>query len=119
MEPTPLKFFMIAGEPSGDMHGAKLIQAIQRLEPNSSFMGHGGKFMQNAGMQILEHSHDLAMMGFAEIVKHLPRMMKVLRQTRNTIKRTNPDRVILIDYPGFNLRLAKQIKNFKVYTRYR
>lgn len=118
MDSTPLKFFMIAGEPSGDMHGGKLIQAIQRMEPNSSFMGHGGKFMQDAGMQVLEHSHDLAMMGFAEIVKHLPRMMKVLRQTRNTIKRTNPDRVILIDYPGFNLRLAQQIKSFNIPITY-
>tara|TARA_A100001037_G_C15150557_1_gene638969 strand:+ start:2339 stop:3469 length:1131 start_codon:yes stop_codon:yes gene_type:complete len=118
MDSTPLKFFLIAGEPSGDLHGGRLIKAIQRLEPNSSFMGHGGKFMQNAGMQLLEHSDDLTMMGFTEVVKHLPRMMHILRKTSNTIERTKPNRVILIDYPGFNLRLAKKIKKLNIPITY-
>ena len=118
MSTEPLKYFIIAGEPSGDLHGGKLIQAIQKLEPNSTFMGHGGDSMKKAGMQILEHIDDLAMMGFVEVLKHLPRMMKIMGKTIDTITRTKPDRLILIDYPGFNLRLAKRIKHLKIPITY-
>lgn len=114
----PLKFFIIAGEPSGDLHGGKLIQAIQEQEPNSTFMGHGGNSMKAAGMQILEHTDDLAIMGFMEVIKPLPRMMKIMNKTIDTITRVKPDRIILIDYPGFNLRLAKRIQNLKIPITY-
>ncbi len=118
MNSEPLKFFMVAGEPSGDLHGGKLIQAIQKLEPNSSFLGHGGNTMKASGMQILEHTDDLAMMGFAEVVRHLPRMMKIMGKTVDTISRTKPNRIILIDYPGFNLRLAKRIQHLNIPITY-
>lgn len=118
MDKEPLKFFIVAGEPSGDLHGGKLIQAIQAIEPNSSFMGHGGNHMEEAGMQILEHSDTLAMMGFVEVIKHLPRMMGIMGKTVDTIARVKPDRVILIDYPGFNLRLAKRIQHLNIPITY-
>ena len=103
------KYFIVAGEPSGDLHGSKLIKAIKDLNPNSSFMGHGGDSMRNEGMHIIEHVDSLAIMGFAEVLRHLPRMNKIMRNTVGAIERSKPDRVILIDYPGFNLRLAKRL----------
>ena len=105
----PLKFFLVAGEPSGDLHGGSLIHSIKNIEPNSSFMGHGGNTMRDAGMNIIEHSDRLAIMGFLEVLKHLPRMIKIMDKTVKTISNAKPDRIILIDYPGFNLRLAKNI----------
>jgi len=107
--PDPLKFFLVAGEPSGDLHGGNLIHSIKNIEPNSSFMGHGGNSMRDAGMNIIEHADSLAILGFLEVVKHLPRMIKIMEKTVETIAYTKPDRIILIDYPGFNLRLAKKI----------
>ena len=118
MSTESLKYFIVAGEPSGDLHGGKLIQAIQNINPNTSFMGHGGNSMKATGMQILEHTDDLAMMGFVEVIKHLPRMMKIMGRTIDTISRMKPDRIILIDYPGFNLRLAKRIHSLKIPITY-
>lgn len=118
MNTESLKYFIVAGEPSGDLHGGKLIQAIQNINPNTSFMGHGGNSMKATGMQILEHTDDLAMMGFVEVIKHLPRMMKIMGRTIDTISRMKPDRIILIDYPGFNLRLAKRIHSLKIPITY-
>ena len=118
MNSDSLKFFLVAGEPSGDLHGGKLIRAMQNIHPNSTFMGHGGNAMKDAGMQILEHTDDLSIMGFVEVIKHLPRMMKIMGKTIDTITRTKPDRVILIDYPGFNLRLGKNIQHLGIPITY-
>ena len=112
------KYFIVAGEPSGDLHGSKLIKAIKDLNPNSSFMGHGGDSMRNEGMNIIEHVDSLAIMGFAEVLRHLPRMNKIMRNTVGAIERSKPDRVILIDYPGFNLRLAKRLFPLKIPITY-
>jgi len=112
------KYFIIAGEPSGDLHGSKLIRAIKNLHPNSSFMGHGGNKMKNEGMRIIEHIDDLSIMGFTEVLRHLPRLIKVMDATLNAISQSNPDRIILIDYPGFNLRLAKKLSSFDIPITY-
>jgi|TARA_B110000116_G_scaffold90282_1_gene78481 lipid-A-disaccharide synthase len=114
----PLKFFIVAGDPSGELHGAHLINAIKKIEPNSSFMGHGGNKMKDAGMHIIEHTDQLAIMGFLEVIKHLPRMVRIMGETINIIKKAKPDRVILIDYPGFNLKLAKNIKHLCIPITY-
>ena len=113
-----IKYFFVAGEPSGDIHGGKLISAIKRLDPNSSFMGHGGENMKNSGMQILEHTDNLGIMGFIEVIKHLPKMMQIMGKTVDTIARTKPDRIVLIDYPGFNLRLAKNTQHLNIPITY-
>ena len=112
------KYFIIAGEPSGDLHGSKLIRAIKNQHPNSSFMGHGGNKMKNEGMRIIEHIDDLSIMGFTEVLRHLPRLIKVMDATLNAISQSNPDRIILIDYPGFNLRLAKKLSSFDIPITY-
>lgn len=103
------KIFIIAGESSGDFHGAKLINRIKSIEPRSTFMGHGGNLMKSEGMLILEHINNLSIMGFTEVLIHLPRIRIIFKKTVQAIERSNPDRVILIDYPGFNLRIAKEI----------
>ena len=114
----PLKFFFIAGEPSGDLHGAKLIKAIKSLQPLSSFMGHGGYLMEKEGMKIVEHCNNLSVMGFKEVIVHLPRIWAIMNNTIALVKRVKPDRIILIDYPGFNLRFAKNISKFGIPISY-
>jgi len=112
------KYFIIAGEPSGDLHGGKLIKALKMLNPNSSFMGHGGDRMKDEGMHIIEHIDNLSIMGFFEVIKHLPRMSKIMNKTFDVIIKSKPDRVILIDYPGFNLRLAKKLSHLNIPITY-
>ena len=118
MKNEPIKFFMIAGEPSGDIHGANLIAEIRKNEPNSSFMGLGGDKMEAAGMKLIHHINVLSVMGFLEVLKHLPRFLKIMGETIKTIERSKPNRVILIDYPGFNLRLAKNISFLNIPVSY-
>jgi lipid-A-disaccharide synthase len=113
-----MKYFLIAGEPSGDLHGAQLIKAIQAVQSDAVFVGHGGDKMAKTGMRIIEHVDQLSIMGFTEVLKHLPRMLKIMGQTVEAIQRYKPDRVILIDYPGFNLRLAKNIHHLKIPITY-
>ena len=104
----PLKIFIVAGEESGDLHGSKLVHAINKHTTSIQFTGHGGDRMANENVQIIEHIDDLAIIGFVEVIKHLPYMFKVMGSTVNWLRENNPDRLILIDYPGFNLRLARE-----------
>jgi len=104
----PLKIFIVAGEESGDLHGSKLVHAINKHNTRIQFTGHGGDRMANENVQIIEHIDDLAIIGFVEVIKHLPYMFKVMGSTVNWLRENNPDRLILIDYPGFNLRLARE-----------
>ena len=103
-----LKIFIVAGEESGDLHGSKLVHAMKKHTTNIQFTGHGGDRMANENVQIIEHVDDLAIIGFVEVIKHLPYMFKVMGSTVNWLRENNPDRLILIDYPGFNLRLARE-----------
>ncbi len=111
-------FFLIAGESSGDLHGAKLINALKQEFPRAEFIGHGGDLMEKAGVKIIEHVSSLSMMGFTEVLRHLPYVMRVMRDTVSIIKKLKPTRVILIDYPGFNLRLAKKLGKLSLPVTY-
>ena len=113
-----LTFFLVAGEESGDIHGARLIRSLKKQTPGCRFIGHGGNHMKSEGMEIMEHVESLSVMGFSEVIKHLPYMLRVMRETIKTIEKLKPDRVILIDYPGFNLRLAKKIQNLNIPITY-
>ena len=104
----PQKIFIVAGEESGDLHGSKLVHAMNKHTTNIQFTGHGGDRMAKENVQIIEHVNDLAIIGFVEVIKHLPYMFKVMGTTVNWLRENNPDRLILIDYPGFNLRLARE-----------
>ena len=100
-------FFIVAGEASGDLHGGNLMGAIKKKHPEARFVGHGGDNMCAAGLEAMHHTDDLAIMGFSEIIKHMPYMLNVMGESLGLLRSLKPDRIILIDYPGFNLRLAK------------
>ena len=112
------KIFFVAGEPSGDLHGSKLIKALKNIHPDITFIGHGGDRMKNAGMTIIEHVDNISIMGFFEVLKHLPKMVRLLASTKNFIENLQPDRIVLIDYPGFNLRLAKYLSRSNIPITY-
>jgi len=105
-----MKIYCVAGERSGDLHGGNLIKALKNLVPNTSFRGFGGDDMQAAGMDIVVHYRELAFMGFAEVLANLNTISKKLKQCRQDILQFKPDVIILIDYAGFNLRIAKFAK---------
>ena len=106
--------FIVTGEPSGDIHAAKLVSALKVISPKTKFFGNGGDKMTESGVEIIHHINDLSVMGFIEVVKHLPRLLHIMKNTLSAIKNIKPDRIILVDYPGFNLRLAKKIKKLKM-----
>lgn len=105
-----MKFFVIAGEASGDMHGANLIRAISKIKAQASFEGFGGKKLEEAGMKVLRPIEKLHFMGFVEVVKNYPTIQEGFNVCKRAIKENPPDALILIDYPAFNLRIAKWAK---------
>ncbi len=102
-----MRYYIIAGEASGDLHGSNLVKGIRELSPESEFRGWGGDLMQEAGVKLVKHFRDLAFMGFIEVVKNLPTILRNLSFCKQDVTAFNPDILILIDYPGFNLRIAE------------
>ncbi|MEI7489935.1 MAG: lipid-A-disaccharide synthase [Bacteroidota bacterium] len=102
-----MKYYIIAGEASGDLHASNLIRELKALDRQASFRCWGGDLMQQQGAVIVKHIRDLAFMGFMEVVAHLPEIMGNLRFCERDLVQYNPDVLILVDYPGFNLRVAK------------
>lgn len=105
-----MRLFVVAGEASGDLHGANLLRAITALRPDCIFEGFGGERMAAAGMRILRGLDHLAFMGFIEVVRNLPTVMRNFSIAKKAMTQNRPDALLLIDYPGFNLRLAKWAK---------
>jgi lipid-A-disaccharide synthase len=110
-----MRYYIIAGEASGDLHGSNLIKELHRLDDRAVIRCWGGDMMQDAGAELVKHYRELAFMGFAEVVKNLPTIFQNLKYCKEDISRFMPDAIIFIDYPGFNLRVAKWAKqqNFK------
>ncbi|MCQ2290537.1 MAG: lipid-A-disaccharide synthase [Muribaculaceae bacterium] len=103
-----MKYFIIAGEASGDIHGASLIDALKKEDAEAQFQFLGGDMMAaSAGVQPLIHYRDMAYMGFIEVMKHLPTILGFMKTAKQAIMANRPDAVILIDYPSFNLKIAK------------
>ena len=111
---TNNNLMMIAGEISGDLHGASLIKELKMLDPEINIFGIGGDKMQNAGMQIAYHINRMAFLGFVEVVRHIPFIKKVQKQLIELAKAKNINTAVLIDYPGFNLSIAKKLKRMDV-----
>ena len=105
-----MKYYIIAGEASGDLHGSNLIKEIQKLDSEAQIRCWGGDKMKATGATLVKHYKDLAFMGFAEVVKNLPAILKNFRFCKNDISAFKPDGIIFVDYPGFNLRMAKWAK---------
>jgi lipid-A-disaccharide synthase len=111
-----LKYYIIAGEASGDLHGSNLVKQISLLDENAVFKGVGGENLKNANVDILFGLERLAFMGFYEVLKNIRTIRRNFKDVKNQMLQFQPDIVILIDYPGFNLRMAKWCKRqgFKV-----
>ena len=111
-----MKYYIIAGEASGDLHGSNLMQAIKKFDANASFRCWGGNSMQAAGGELVKHYRELAFMGFAEVLMNLRTIFRNLHFCKADILNHIPDVLILIDYPGFNLRIAEWAKkrNIKI-----
>jgi lipid-A-disaccharide synthase len=113
-----MKFYLIAGEASGDLHGSGLIKALREEHPGATFRCWGGDLMENAGATLVKHYRELAFMGFWEVVKNLPAIARNFRKCKADILEWKPDALLLIDYPGFNLRMAKWAKTNRIRTFY-
>lgn len=105
-----MKYYIIAGEASGDLHGSNLIKELQKLDMQADVRCWGGDLMQAAGANVVKHYRDLAFMGFVEVVKNIGTIFKNLAFCKRDIAMYQPDVLILVDYPGFNLPIAKWAK---------
>lgn len=112
-----MKYYLIAGEASGDLHGANLMKALKEEDPNADFRFWGGDLMKAVGGVEVKHYRDLAFMGFAEVLMNLGTILKNIKFCKKDIEQYAPDVIIFIDYPGFNLRIAKwaRKKNYKTH----
>ena len=102
-----MKYYIIAGEASGDLHGSNLIREIRKKDPDARVRGWGGGMMTEAGADIVKDYRDLAFMGFTEVIRNLPTILKNIKFCKEDILSFKPDAIIFIDYPGFNLRIAE------------
>ncbi len=105
-----MKYYIIAGEASGDLHGSNLIKHLKQQDAAANIVCWGGDMMQKAGGNLTKHYRDLAFMGFVEVVKNLPTILHNIKFCKEDILQFKPDVLVLIDYPGFNLRIAKWAK---------
>lgn len=113
-----MKYYIIAGEASGDLHASRLIKAIKHNDSQADFRGWGGDLMQMEGATIVKHYRDLAFMGFAEVISNLPTILGNMRFCKSDILQYQPDLVIFVDYPGFNIPMAKFSKGKGFKTAY-
>lgn len=113
-----ISILMVAGEPSGDLHAAGVVQHLRELEPRVHIFGIGGDRMREAGQEQLYTTRQMAVIGFTEVIKHLPFFWKVFRRLEFECRRRKPACAILVDYPGFNLRLARRLKRLGVPVLY-
>ena len=105
-----MKYYIIAGEASGDLHASNLINSIKKLDNNSTFRGFGGDRMEEEGLELVKHYKDLSFMGFWEVLKNLFIVLNNLSFVKSDILNFKPNVLILVDYPGFNMRIAKFAK---------
>ena len=112
-----MKYYIIAGEASGDLHASNLMKEIKAMDSSAEFRCWGGDLMQQQGAELVKHYRDLAFMGFIEVVANLNVILSNIKFCKNDILNYKPDAVILIDYPGFNLRIAEfaHKEGFKVF----
>ncbi|RYD95815.1 MAG: lipid-A-disaccharide synthase [Sphingobacteriales bacterium] len=102
-----MKYYIIAGEASGDLHAANLIKALKQKDPEARIRAWGGDLMHAAGAEIVKHYKDLAFMGLVEVLRHLGTILKNISSCKKDIQAFQPDVILFIDYPGFNMRIAK------------
>lgn len=105
-----MKYYLIAGEASGDLHGANLVKELLKKDPSAEFRGWGGDLMKEAGVKLVKHYRELSFMGFVEVIANLRTIFKNIKYCKTDIYNWSPDAVVYIDYPGFNMRIAPFVK---------
>ena len=112
-----MKYYLIAGEASGDLHASRLMRSLKARDAEAEFRYFGGDLMAAEGGTLVKHYRELAYMGFIPVLLHLPTILHNMKVCKHDINAWQPDVVILVDYPGFNLKIAKYLhrKNIKVY----
>lgn len=105
-----MKYYLIAGEASGDLHASNLMRAIKNTDPQADFRFLGGNLMKQVGGTLVKHYREMAFMGFIPVLMNLRTILRNMQVCREDIRQYQPDVVILIDYPGFNLKIAKYVK---------
>jgi lipid-A-disaccharide synthase len=113
-----MKYYIIAGEASGDLHGSNLMKALYKEDSNAEIRFWGGDLMQNVGGTLVKHYRELAFMGFIEVVMNLKTILNNIKFCKADIEKFQPDVIIFIDYPGFNMRIAKWAKQKGIKTHY-
>ena len=112
------KIFFLAGEQSGDLHGSLVIRHLRRSMPDLQIDGIGGPMMKEAGMNCIHSSDELAVIGFVEVLKNIRHLYSILDDVREWFEKERPDMVVLIDYPGFNQRVAEIARQMGIYVLY-
>ncbi|MBS1590055.1 MAG: lipid-A-disaccharide synthase [Bacteroidetes bacterium] len=113
-----MKYYIIAGEASGDLHGSNLIKAIRQQDEQAEIRCWGGDRMESAGATLVKHYRDLAFMGFVEVIMHLKTILSNIKFCKQDILEFHPDVLVLIDYPGFNMRIAAWAKKQRIKIAY-
>ncbi len=113
-----MKYYIIAGEASGDLHAANMMKALKKFDSKAEFRFWGGDLMESVDGQLVKHYKDLAFMGFFEVIMNIRTISKNLKFCKADIKKFKPNCLIFIDYPGFNLRIAKWAKKEGIATHY-
>ncbi|WP_179471137.1 lipid-A-disaccharide synthase [Chryseobacterium sp. H1D6B] len=113
-----MKYYIIAGEASGDLHGSNLMKALKKKDADAAFRFWGGDLMKEQGGTLVKHYRDLAFMGFLEVAVNLRTILNNIKFCKEDIKNNMPDVLILVDYPGFNLRIAKFAKELGIKVVY-
>jgi len=113
-----MKYYIIAGEASGDLHGSNLIKALKQEDSQAEIRCWGGNLMQKAGGILVKHYKDLAFMGFLEVILNIKTILNNIKFCKKDIEKYNPDVLIFVDYPGFNMRIAKWAKQNGFHTHY-
>lgn len=113
-----MKYYIIAGEASGDLHGSNLMKSLKQKDPSAEFRFWGGDLMEKQGGTLVKHYRDLAFMGFLEVALNLKTILNNIKFCKADIKNNIPDVLILVDYPGFNLRIAKFAKELGIKVVY-
>lgn len=105
-----MKLAIVAGEASGDLHAAEVLRQLKRLDPDIETFGIGGDLLAGEGMRLVHHAREMGIVGFFNVIRHLRMFRRVYDDTIAEIARQRPDAVLLVDYPGFNLRMARRCK---------
>ncbi|MBQ4224668.1 MAG: hypothetical protein II674_12615, partial [Prevotella sp.] len=109
-----MKYYLIVGEASGDLHAAHLMRELKNVDPKAEFRFFGGDHMSMVGGTLVRHYRDTAFMGLFSVIAHLPTILRNMSMCKADIREWGPDAVILVDYPGFNLGIAKYVHSNKL-----